>query len=118
MKNSIYQILGGMEFATTLDWVQICNTINMLPEDHTEMIYVLILHHYFLESSMKSGHQSIESMTAPLIQDRTKTKSKMIPLPYGGKTSEKGRGAIYTVEKIPTALQQIISTYVHIVTSQ
>ena len=115
MKNEIYLMLSSTEFTQTLDWHQICNTINKFPKEHIEMIYVLIIHHFFLESSMKAN-QPVDLTMSSLMTDRGRTKSKS--LPYGGKTFENGKGAIYTVEKIPDGLKRVISAYVHIVTEQ
>jgi len=111
MKNEIYDNLCNMKFESIMDWPQICNIINFLPKEHTEILYTLILHHYFVESSTKNTIESIASTLLP-----TKTKSKNISLPYGGKTFENGKGAIYLVEKIPSHLQYVISAYVHVIT--
>lgn len=81
------------------------------------MIYVLILHHYFVEASMKSNPQSTESIAASL-NTEPKARSKVIQLPFGGKTFENGKGAIYTVDKMPGQLRHVISAYVHIVTTK
>lgn len=117
IKNVVFQSLLDLKFSPTLDWSQICNTINELPKEHVEMIYALILHHYFVEASMKSNSQSIDSIAASL-HTEPKARSKVIQLPFGGKTFENGKGAIYTVEKIPMQLRHVISAYVHIVTAK
>ncbi len=105
----LYQILVNLKFTPVLEWQQICNTINDLPKEHTTVIYVLILHHYFLESSTKLDQQSIVSS----LELKLRSKS----LPFNGKTFDNGKGAMYTVEKLPAPLRHIISAYVHLITN-
>ena len=121
IKNLVYQSLHDLKFTPTLNWPQICNTINEFPKEHIEIIYALILHHYFVEMSKKSIYlendsKMLEMLHKPVPKRTITSKSKALQLPFGGKTFENGKGAIYTVDKIPAQLRHIISAYVHLAT--
>jgi hypothetical protein len=75
---------------------RLCTTINRLPETSTEpnpyeIIYVLILHHYYQEN------QSTRAKTS---------------IPYGGKTFDDGNGVLYTLNNLPPSLVQILAKYI------
>jgi hypothetical protein len=96
----LYQRLQTKAIQTkneTIDWQKIGMTITNLPEEHSEIIYGLILHHFYLE----------------------KGKIQRIPaIPYFGKVFDSGKeggsrkGVMYTVSHLPSILQRIIFQYV------
>ena len=74
------------------------SSINRLPDrlsngnNPFEIIYVLILHYYYLE------------------QENRRTKLNTIP--YGGKFFDHGNGILYTINNLPEKLQLIIQQYI------
>lgn len=69
-----------------------CRTITRLSQDHLNVIYLIILHHYIQNSGDKST------------------------LPYGSKTVSKGKGIMFkNINQIPEDLQKIIVKYIDIV---
>ena len=105
MKNNIYESLTSVTFENDkINWSQICSTISKLSTDHTEILYSLILHYYFTETKNPSSQM--------------KTKGKIIQLPFGGKTFDNGKGAIYQLEKLPEKLKRIIAAYILTVSTQ
>jgi hypothetical protein len=69
-----------------------CTAIARLEQDHLDIIYLIILHHYV---SSKSGKYDI---------------------PYGGKTIANGKGISYRrINQIPEDAQKIIYRYLEIV---
>jgi hypothetical protein len=78
----------------SFDWDRIRSAINQLTDEtQLEILYALILHHYFLEQSTKGGNMRM--------------------IPYLGKTPDPtGRGVLYNVSNLPLNLQKIIALYV------
>ena len=75
---------------------RLCATINRLPDDSTdpsffEILYVIILHHYYQEN------QSTRAKTS---------------IPYSGKTFDDGNGVLYTLSNLPPSLIQILAKYI------
>ena len=70
-------------------WELLCPLINTLPENIVEEIYVLILHHAFVE------------------------QHKFNTLPYSAKTFDR-RGIMVTVSNLPPNLQDIIQAYIYL----
>lgn len=68
---------------------KLCYTISKLSEEHTEIIYALILHHEMKETN----------------------GTRFRTIPYNGKVFDGGKGIIYNMTILPPVLQQIISTY-------
>lgn len=80
------------------DASKICSTINNLSDDHMEVIFAMILHHFFLEQ----GGKVITRKTTP----------------FSGKHLLHGtKGLIYTFSSLPPDLRKIISAYVSMVAS-
>lgn len=89
-----------------LDWKKICTTINCLPLEHAEVIYILILNHYMNELR-ENNVEGYEQMIKIGGMD-----AKRLQQIYGIKTSNNGRGIMMNVNNIPNKLQQIIATYI------
>lgn len=79
-----------------------CPKISMLTEDYAEDIYILILHHYYI------NHQS-ETAKQNLLDGKV--------YPYGVKPlTKEGKGAKAVVAHLPEDLQKIIYRYLKIIT--
>ena len=71
-----------------------CTTIARLDQDHLNIIYLMILHHY------------------------VHSKPGKYDIPYGGKTVANGKGITYRkISQIPEDLQKIIYRYLEIVSN-
>jgi len=80
---------------TTLNQTH-CSTISKLSQDHLDVIYLLILHHFHL-----------------------KGKPGKTELPYGAKTISNGKGINYRkFNQLPDDLQKIICRYLLLVSNQ
>jgi hypothetical protein len=77
----------------TLDVDKLCNTLTSLDPKHAEIVYLLILHHYFVSNSIEP--QSVG--------DRF--------VPYKGGTFLGDRGSTFNPRELPPILRQIISLY-------
>jgi len=65
------------------------NTITRLSQEHLNIIYLLILHHYI-----------------------NTNKANIAELPYGSKTISNGKGVLFKrISQIPEPLQKIIHRY-------
>lgn len=98
--------LSNDKMERELDWKKICTTINCLPLEHAEAIYILILNHYLSElrgNNVEAYEQMIK------IKGMDGKKLQQI---YGIKTSNNGKGIMMNVNNIPNKLQQIIATYI------
>jgi len=78
------------------DWKNLSPVINNLTPEQCEIIFALMIHHYTLEQTARTG---------------IPRSRKDIGIPYGGKTFEGGKGLLYTANSIPLPLQQIIFEY-------
>lgn len=86
------QIVSQMDSKETVLNQNHCTTIARLSQDHINIIYLLILHHY------------------------TKTKPTKSDLPYGAKTISNGKGITFRrLNQLPDDLQKIIYRYLIIV---
>ncbi len=88
---NIYNKLEKMDIKNT-QLKTLCPTINKLPINHAEIIYMLIIHYNFLESKSISSN-----------------------IPYNGKTTPSGKGVIFVIEHFPLKLQKIISNYIYLI---
>lgn len=71
-----------------------CTTITRLTQEHLNLIYLLILHHYI------------------------KTKPGKMDLPYGSRTVSNGKGISFRrLNQIPDNVQKIIHRYLTIISS-
>ena len=77
------------------DWKKNSAVINNIPDHNLEIIYALILHHYYLANK-----------SADL---KTKAPNN---LPYGGRAINGGKGIIYVVSNLPQSLQAVIAEYI------
>lgn len=80
-----------------MNWSTTSSKINSMNEKEMEILYVLILSHYFVENKT-----FLE-------------KKKMTP--YKGKLMDASKGILYTITDIPPRLQQIIYLYVETIRS-
>jgi hypothetical protein len=80
-----------------MNWNTTSSKINSMNEKEMEILYVLILSHYFVENKT-----FLE-------------KKKMTP--YKGKLMDGNKGILYTITDIPLKLQQIIYLYVETIRS-
>ena len=78
-----------------------------------EYIYLIILHHYILESNITDNYD----MCKPIQKNRAaKENKKIYSLPHKGITQPGGKGAKYYVSTLPSNLKQIIACYVSMIT--
>lgn len=69
-----------------------CTTIAKLPQEHLNIIYLLILHHWISHGKNK------------------------VDIPYNGKTVSNGKGITFRkLSQIPDDLQKIINRYLTII---
>lgn len=92
-------LLPKATIATPPEWKSLTPLIGNLTIEHTETIFALILHYYVLEQSGK-------------IPGFVPHQRKDLPIPYGGKVFEGGKGLLYNVNNLPLLLQQVISEFV------
>ena len=72
-----------------------CASITRLDQEHINIIYLIILHHYIQNHPDKVGN-----------------------IPYNGRIINKGRGVFYkNLAKFPKEVQKIISKYLCIINS-
>jgi hypothetical protein len=91
----LYNILK-QKAAAMDDIPNLWNYVINMPHDLLDMIYVLIWHHYLLESL---GH--------------TKSSfAKKTTIPYKGKVFENGKGIVFYVKDVPLELQKIITVFI------
>lgn len=82
------EIIKKMDGSETCLTKTHCTTINRLDQNHIDIIYLIILHHYSIN---KSGRND---------------------LPYGSKTISNGKGITFRrINQIPDELQKIICRY-------
>ncbi len=77
--------------------------INMLTGQYVETIYALIIHHYRI--SNLTNEASLSTISGKRLA------------PYNGKILNSGKGIIYTIDQLPSDLQQIIANYVSSITT-
>ena len=71
-----------------------CTTIARLDQNHLDIIYLIILHHYMI------------------------TRPGKYDIPYGGKTIANGKGITYRkLNQIPDDLQKVIYRYLELVSN-
>ncbi len=69
----------------------ICATIGKLPQEHLEIVFLLMIFHAHLNQDVKT------------IED----------IPYLGKPMSSGKGIIYKMEQVPINLQKILYVYLN-----
>lgn len=85
------EVVSQMDGNETILTQTNCSTITRLNQEHLNIIYLLILHHY-----VKSGKKD---------------------LPYGARTISNGKGVSFRrLNQIPDDLQKIIYRYLMIIT--
>ena len=96
-------ILASMDGKEKLLENDECPKISMLTENYAEDIYILILHHYYINNPGKITQQSL-------------LDGKIFP--YGIKPlTKEGKGARIIISQIPEDLQKIIYRYLSIITA-
>ena len=70
------------------------SSIARLPQEHINIIYILILHYYMKNNS-----------------------NTTFDVPYGGKTSSSGKGVTFKLNNLPETLQSMIVKYMDIISS-
>jgi len=78
-----------------MNWAIVSSKLNSLSEKEMELLYVLILCHYFHENKSFLD------------------KKKMTP--YKGKLMDGNKGILYTITELPVRLQQILYEYLEII---
>lgn len=68
-------------------------TIVTLPEEHREIVYTLILHHWL------------------------STNNDISLIPYDGVVGKNGKGVTFDCEKFPSLLQKIIIEYINLISN-
>ena len=92
--DEIVSKMTGQE--TTLSQNQ-CTTITKLDQNHLEIIYLLILHHF--SATTGSGSKT--------------------DIPYGGKTISNGKGITFRrLSQLPDDLQKTLSCYLTLITEK
>ena len=89
-----------------VDWETIRSTINTMDVVHSELIYAIILHHYF-------SHQGL---TQESIDRLTKCTKGTPQQPYHHRLMNSGKGAMFSLDKVPIDLQNILCAYVDLAT--
>lgn len=85
------------------DWPRLNAVCAQLPDTNRETIYALILHHHQLHGQ----------------EGRQRRVQKATLIPYGGKTFENGKGALFDIDasqSLPSELQSIIAAYISAIT--
>lgn len=104
----LYDILAANSDKTlTIEWESMRSTINNMDTKHGALIYALILHHFFL----KNGY------TQQVVDRLTKNNKNTFQQPYQFKLMNSGKGAIFSMDKLPIDLQQILYAYVNMARS-
>lgn len=86
------QVVNQMDNHETVLNQSHCTTITRLSQDHINIIYLIILHHYI------------------------KNKSNKTDLPYNGRTISNGKGITFRkLSQLPDDLQKIINRYLTII---
>jgi len=95
----LYQDLYGLtnDCQQQMNWAVVSSKLGSLNEKEMELMYVLILCHYYQESKTFLD------------------KKKMTP--YKGKLMDGNKGVLYTITELPVRLQQIIYQYIEIIRS-
>ena len=102
----------------SISWEDICSTINdtrknSISNEHREIIYLLIVEHFFLMNIQNDkSYQEIISMYTTI----RKNTIKRCNLPFGGKTITAKFGARYNVEDLPVELRTIIRRFFYLIT--
>ena len=114
MKFAIYDKLIDIT-CDTVDWQNLCNTINNLPLEHSEIIDALIIHFYLNDMQTKCPNTNLNSLIAQLKEYGDQRKINL-QQPYGVRTIGVRKGAMYTVNHLPEKLQNLIANYVFKIT--
>lgn len=72
------------------------SSISRLNQEHINIIYLLIIHNYYINNGNKIVNGEI---------------------PYNGKTASKGKGVTFKLNLLPDNLQKIIVKYLEIISS-
>ena len=80
-----------------MNWAVVSSKLGSLNEKEMELMYVLILSHYYQENKTFLD------------------KKKMTP--YKGKLMDANKGVLYTITELPIRLQQIIYQYIETIRS-
>lgn len=99
-----------------LDPGQVSSIIRSLNNDHANVIFAIILHHYFLEN-YRSGFD-LNYIVQNLLASINKKGRKRNFLPYNTEILVGGKGTVTIYQDLPQALQYIIINYLHIILSQ
>lgn len=82
------EIVGNMDGSETTLTREHCTTINRLGQEHLNIIYIIVLHHYQLNNPGK------------------------VDLPYGCRTISNGKGISFRrLNQVPEEVQKIIHRY-------
>jgi hypothetical protein len=93
--HSLYESTKKSE--VQMNWNVASSKINSMNEKEMEILYVLILSHFFVENKTFMD------------------KRKMTP--YKGKLMDGNKGILYTITELPMKLQQIIYGYIDMIRS-
>jgi len=102
------RLVNDSQKITSIDWELTRSTINNMDSKHGALIYSLILHHYFV----KNGY------TQHVVDRLAKNSKSSFQQPYQFKLMGSGKGAMFSVDKLPLDLQQILSAYVTLALNQ
>lgn len=110
MEFKIYDSLleNIIECNSIKDIEHICSTVKILPKEHNEIIFIIIIHFYITSNKR---NKSIELIVSQL---KTKKSKKMI---FSGERLTGGKGFIFTFNNFPKDLQNIINTYIKVITN-
>jgi len=90
--------------------IELARAIKDLPEEHTEIIFSIIILYYINNTYNNRKLPSVETLLSELIYSASK-KNKTLHLPFKGKTSDNGRGCYFCIDKLNNKLQQMIAAY-------
>ena len=104
MQFALYDKLLKSKPIKDINWGIICNTINNLPIEHAEIVYMLIFHHFLLEITANK----------PQV-----LKKKNYVYPYSSKSpGSAGRGILITIDNLPSILKNVIVSYIYNIISK
>ena len=105
----LYDQLAKSEVSPQRELKSLPSIINSLPLEINEIIYALILHHYFLEQKNKCASEK------EIIDKLNDVNKRRIYVPYRGAVFPNGKGITFEFQSMPSPLQKIIARFIDMV---
>ena len=104
------QVVAEMDGTETSLNKNHCTTITRLNQEHLNIIYIIILHHYLKTKILSPKFKKKEEKQGNL---------NKVDLPYGSRTISNGKGISFRrLSQIPEDVQKIIYRYLMMVSSK